>query len=192
MPTVRWSLTACSQRPALIDALRRHASPTRARSRVQQTDRCDDAGVCREWRCKYEGDKATSASLEACSKVLDEYLPELKKIDGVTVNRAVQCAKLLRSLDGVTCGDGRGATPGESTSTPSKRCRRRDAHRSKTRAGLVCGGCLDFKVMVTQPLEGYGPWEEAGHPPEADFIAKLKAIPGVSQVETQTITNMVL
>ena len=63
--------------------------------------RCDDmrrrrarahacnAGVCREWRCKYEGDKATSASLEACSKVLDEYLPELKKIDGVTVNRAV-------------------------------------------------------------------------------------------------------
>ena len=56
----------------------------------------------------------------------------------------------------------------------------------------VCGGCLDFKVMVTQPLEGYGPWEEAGHPPEADFIAKLKAIPGVSQVETQTITNMVL
>ena len=83
--------------------------------------------------------------------------------------------------------DGRGATPGESTSTPSKR-------RSpvKTHAGLVCGGCLDFKVMVTQPLEGYGPWEEAGHPPEADFIAKLKAIPGVSQVETQTITNMVL
>ena len=60
----------------------------RARSRVQRADRCDDAGVCREWRCKYEGDKATSASLEACSKVLDEYLPELKKIDGVTVNRA--------------------------------------------------------------------------------------------------------
>ena len=84
-----WSLTACSQRPALIDALRRHASPTRARSRVQHADRYDDAGVCREWRCKYEGDKATSASLEACSKVLDEYLPELKKIDGVTVNRAV-------------------------------------------------------------------------------------------------------
>ena len=57
------------------------------------------AGVCREWRCKYEGDKATSASLEACSKVLDEYLPELKKIDGVTVNRAVQCASCcVRSM----------------------------------------------------------------------------------------------
>ena len=117
--------------------------------------------MCREWRCKYEGDKATSASLEACSKVLDEYLPELKKIDGVTVNRAVQCPSMT-------------------------------AWTHETHTGLVCGGCLDFKVMVTQPLEGYGPWEEAGHPPEADFIAKLKAIPGVSQVETQTITNMVL
>ena len=90
-----WSLTARRRRPALIDALRLHASPTRARSRVQQTDRCDDAGVCREWRCKYEGDKATSASLEACSKVLDEYLPELKKIDGVTVNRAVAACEVV-------------------------------------------------------------------------------------------------
>mmetsp|Transcript_7163 Transcript_7163/g.22588 ORF Transcript_7163/g.22588 Transcript_7163/m.22588 type:complete len:142 (+) Transcript_7163:74-499(+) len=100
--------------------------------------------VCREWRCKYSGDKVTSESLEACCGVLAEYLPEIKKMEGVTVNR------------------------------------------------LICGGCLDFKVMVTQPLEGYGPWEEAGHPPEADFIAKLKAIDGVSQVETQTITNMVV
>ena len=61
----------------------------RARAHACNTRTFDDAGVCREWRCKYECDKATSASLEACSKVLDEYLPELKKIDGVTVNRAV-------------------------------------------------------------------------------------------------------
>ena len=81
---------------------------------------------------------------------------------------------------------------GESTSTPSKRYAVAATLTGLKRTGLVCGGCLDFKVMVTQPLEGYGPWEEAGHPPEADFIAKLKAIPGVSQVETQTITNMVL
>ena len=62
------------------------------RARMHNTQRF--AGVCREWRCKYEGDKATSASLEACSKVLDEYLPELKKIDGVTVNRAARRANL--------------------------------------------------------------------------------------------------
>ena len=46
--------------------------------------------VCREWRCKYEGDKATSESLEAISNVLDEYLPTIKKVSkGITVNRLV-------------------------------------------------------------------------------------------------------
>ena len=61
--------------------------------------------VCREWRCKYEGDKATSESLEAISKVVDEFLPQIKAISsGVTVNR------------------------------------------------LVCGGCLDFKLMTTVSL----------------------------------------
>ena len=61
--------------------------------------------VCREWRCKYTGDKATSESLEEISKVVDEYLPTIKGIsDGVKVNR------------------------------------------------LVCGSCLDFKLMITVPL----------------------------------------
>ena len=139
-----WSLTARRPRPALIDALRRHASPTRARSRVQHADRTN-AGVCREWRCKYEGDKVTSASLEAIAGVVDEYMSKIKAIDkSTTVNR------------------------------------------------LVCGSCLDFKLMITNDLDAYGPWSETDHAPEAEFIAKLKAIDGVSQVETQTITNMVL
>jgi hypothetical protein len=73
--------------------------------------------VCREWRCKYDGDKATSESLEAISKVVDEYLPAIKsnasKSGAATVNR------------------------------------------------LVCGACLDFKLMTTVPLADFGPWEEA-------------------------------
>merc|ERR1719248_399051 len=56
----------------------------------------------------------------------------------------------------------------------------------------VCGGCLDFKLCTTVPLATFGPWEEAGHPPEAEFLEKLKKIEGVSQVETQTMTNQVL
>mmetsp|Transcript_1175 Transcript_1175/g.1656 ORF Transcript_1175/g.1656 Transcript_1175/m.1656 type:complete len:147 (-) Transcript_1175:132-572(-) len=99
--------------------------------------------VCREWRCKYDGDKATSESLEAVAKVVDDLLPEIKKASpDATVNR------------------------------------------------LVCGGCLDFKLMTTVPLDDFGPWEENGHPPEAEFLERIKAIPGISQVETQTITNM--
>jgi len=58
--------------------------------------------VCREWRCKYTGDKATSESLEEISKLVDEYLPQIKSVSGdATVNR------------------------------------------------LVCGACLDFKLMTT-------------------------------------------
>ena len=99
--------------------------------------------VCREWRCKYTGDKATSESLESIAKVVDEYLPEIKGVSSdIKVNR------------------------------------------------LVCGSCLDFKLMMTVPLEDFGPWEEKGFAPEADFLAKLKDIEGVSQIETQTITNM--
>eukprot|EP00419_Tripos_fusus_P020323 CAMPEP_0172758670 /NCGR_PEP_ID=MMETSP1074-20121228/166223_1 /TAXON_ID=2916 /ORGANISM="Ceratium fusus, Strain PA161109" /LENGTH=158 /DNA_ID=CAMNT_0013592307 /DNA_START=11 /DNA_END=487 /DNA_ORIENTATION=+ len=55
---------------------------------------------------------------------------------------------------------------------------------------MVCGGCLDFKLMTTLPLDDFGPWEEKGFAPEAEFLEKIKAIEGVSQVETQTITNM--
>jgi len=99
--------------------------------------------VCREWRCKYTGDKSDSKSLEAIAKIVDEYLPEIKKVSGdVKVNR------------------------------------------------LVCGSCLDFKLMTTVPLDDFGPWEEKGFAPEGEFLEKIKAIDGVSQVETQTITNM--
>ena len=99
--------------------------------------------VCREWRCKYTGDKSTSESLEAISKLVEEYLPAIKSSSAdVKVNR------------------------------------------------LVCGACLDFKIMTTVPLDDFGPWEEKAFAPEGEFLEKLKAIEGVSQVETQTITNM--
>ena len=48
------------------------------------------------------------------------------------------------------------------------------------------------KIISQVPLDDFGPWEEGGHAPEAEFLEKLKAIDGVSQVETQTITNMAI
>lgn len=48
--------------------------------------------------------------------------------------------------------------------------------------------CFDshFLVIVIQIPHHM----DSGHPPEAEFLAKIKAIKGVSQVETQTITNV--
>ena len=53
----------------------------------------------------------------------------------------------------------------------------------------VCGGCLDFKVSITQPLDEHGAWAEADYGPlEGEFMEKFKAIDGTSLHETQEIT----
>lgn len=55
---------------------------------------------------------------------------------------------------------------------------------------VVCGGCLDFKVITSLPADKFGEWEAAKFAPEEDFLAKLKAIDGITLVETQTFTLM--
>jgi hypothetical protein len=47
---------------------------------------------------------------------------------------------------------------------------------------VVCGGCLDFKVVTAVSADKYGDWEAAGHAPEAAFLEAAKAIPGVTTV----------
>jgi len=53
---------------------------------------------------------------------------------------------------------------------------------------IVCGGCLDFKVVTKLTAAAWGDWEKAEFAPEAEFLAAVKAIPGVTAVETQTYT----
>ena len=55
---------------------------------------------------------------------------------------------------------------------------------------VVCGGCLDFKVVIALPEPKYGDWEKAGHSPEESFLEQIKKIDGVTVVETQTYTLM--
>ena len=55
---------------------------------------------------------------------------------------------------------------------------------------VVCGGCLDFKVITSLPVAQFKAWEAAGFAPEAAFLQEIKAIKGVSVVETQTYTLM--
>lgn len=55
---------------------------------------------------------------------------------------------------------------------------------------IVCGGCLDYKVIIALPADKWGQWEQNKFAPEEQFLAALKAINGVSTVETQTYTLM--
>lgn len=49
---------------------------------------------------------------------------------------------------------------------------------------------LDFKVITSVSSEKFGDWEKEKFKPEEDFLEKLKAIDGISTVETQTFTIM--
>jgi hypothetical protein len=53
---------------------------------------------------------------------------------------------------------------------------------------VVCGGCHDFKVVTKLPAKAFQEWEKSEFAPEADFLAAIKAIPGITGVETQTYT----
>lgn len=55
---------------------------------------------------------------------------------------------------------------------------------------VVCGSCFDFKVVMSMPADKFPEWEEKLFFPEADFLAKLGSIGGVTKVETQTYTTM--
>jgi len=55
---------------------------------------------------------------------------------------------------------------------------------------IVCGGCFDYKVMISLPADKFGDWEKEGFEPEAEFLEAVKKIPGVVTVETQTMTSM--
>ena len=55
---------------------------------------------------------------------------------------------------------------------------------------VVCGGCHDFKVIISIAADKFGPWEGTKFAPEEEFLAAAGAIPGVTGVETQTYTLM--
>uniref|UniRef100_A0A061QUB2 Uncharacterized protein n=2 Tax=Tetraselmis sp. GSL018 TaxID=582737 RepID=A0A061QUB2_9CHLO len=53
---------------------------------------------------------------------------------------------------------------------------------------VVCGSCLDFKVITGLEAGAIADWEANGFAPEKQFLEKLAAIPGVTNIETQTYT----
>merc|ERR1712216_513164 len=48
---------------------------------------------------------------------------------------------------------------------------------------VVCGACLDFKIITALEAPGHDKWAAAEYGPEKETIEKLTAIAGVSVVE---------
>lgn len=57
---------------------------------------------------------------------------------------------------------------------------------------IVCGGCLDFKVITSLDADKFGAWEQNEFDPEVYFMEMLGDIDGISSIETQTYTKMYL
>mmetsp|Transcript_5738 Transcript_5738/g.9051 ORF Transcript_5738/g.9051 Transcript_5738/m.9051 type:complete len:140 (+) Transcript_5738:176-595(+) len=57
---------------------------------------------------------------------------------------------------------------------------------------IICGNCMDFKVITALTQEKFGDWEKEQFAPEEKFLEKIKKIDGVSMVETQTYTFMTI
>merc|ERR1711879_158235 len=53
---------------------------------------------------------------------------------------------------------------------------------------VICPECHDFKIITKLPAEEFALWKKEDFVPEDKFLAGLKAIDGVTAVETQTYT----
>ena len=54
----------------------------------------------------------------------------------------------------------------------------------------ICWPIKCFKIVTSLGADDFGKWEESEFAPEGKLIEALKAIDGVSLVETQTYTLM--
>ena len=125
--------------------------------------------IAREWRAKWSVDN-DKTSLAKAQEVLNKVIPPARAplrhaLSARTVlmraRLAHQHLPALKALNGV------------------KEVKR-----------VVCGCCLDFKVVTAVDAGSFGAWEGAEFAPEKAFLEELGAIPGISQVETQTYTFM--
>mmetsp|Transcript_89714 Transcript_89714/g.172709 ORF Transcript_89714/g.172709 Transcript_89714/m.172709 type:complete len:128 (-) Transcript_89714:68-451(-) len=53
---------------------------------------------------------------------------------------------------------------------------------------VVCGDCLDYKIITSVAADKFGDWEAKQFEPEGDVLKAMSEIPGVTSVETQTFT----
>ena len=55
---------------------------------------------------------------------------------------------------------------------------------------IVCGGCLDFKIIIKCKFEDFGAFEADGFGGEAEIIKELEATANISSIETQVSPEM--
>lgn len=57
---------------------------------------------------------------------------------------------------------------------------------------VVCGSCFEFKVITSLDAENFNAWEENEFDPEVYFLEMLADIDGISSIETQSESAMLV
>eukprot|EP00439_Symbiodinium_sp_Y106_P040455 s2300_g4.t4 len=128
--------------------------------------------LAREWRCKWSFDD-DMASLKACQKLVEDMQNDML---AVVFHWAGKQLKTKEVMNGKT--------------DPSKQTIQRLVIlvfiiRS---LGICKEDTQDFKIIIKLPQDKFQEWEKTNFEPEAQFLEALRAIPGVSEVDTQTYT----
>mmetsp|Transcript_12382 Transcript_12382/g.18017 ORF Transcript_12382/g.18017 Transcript_12382/m.18017 type:complete len:161 (-) Transcript_12382:32-514(-) len=55
---------------------------------------------------------------------------------------------------------------------------------------VVCGDCLDFKVITSVSADNFDAWTKQKYDPEEYFMEMLEVIDGVSEIDVSTYTKM--
>ena len=134
--------------------------------------------VAREWRCKWSADN-DKASLESAQQLIASGTSFMSKSKS---NHFQNNCQYLNDVVYFELFVKMKIVLAEVKAVPGVKAVQR----------VVCGGCLDFKIITSLDAENFGKWEAAKFAPEETFLAKLKAIDGITAVETQTFTLMPL
>mmetsp|Transcript_28746 Transcript_28746/g.52380 ORF Transcript_28746/g.52380 Transcript_28746/m.52380 type:complete len:163 (+) Transcript_28746:60-548(+) len=116
--------------------------------------------MAREWRCTWSSADAMD-SLKECQQVLDKHADKLGLIAGCWTRSANRSTDLFSG--------------------------KMDPHRQGIQR-IVSADTREFKIITKLPIEQFKAWEDKGFEPEAQFLADLRSIPGVANIDTETYT----
>mmetsp|Transcript_27887 Transcript_27887/g.64797 ORF Transcript_27887/g.64797 Transcript_27887/m.64797 type:complete len:162 (+) Transcript_27887:79-564(+) len=116
--------------------------------------------MAREWRCTWSSADQME-SLRDCQQVLDKYTEKLCVLVG---NWTRSTSKSTAVFNG-----------------------KADPQRQGVQR-IVSADTKEFKIITKMPVDAFDAWAEGGFEPEAQFLAELRAIPGVTKIETQSYT----
>mmetsp|Transcript_34492 Transcript_34492/g.78734 ORF Transcript_34492/g.78734 Transcript_34492/m.78734 type:complete len:163 (-) Transcript_34492:124-612(-) len=116
--------------------------------------------MAREWRCTWSSADGMD-SLKECQQVLEKHADKLGLIAGCWTRSANRSTEIFNG--------------------------KMDPHRQGIQR-IISADTREFKVITKLPIAQFKAWEDKGFEPEGQFLADLRSIAGVDNIDTETFT----